>query len=206
MKSLKLITDYRRLTDSSLNFKAATVVNSLTGNADFPTTTPTLADFTVLQLAFADALGKTTSGDRQMIALKNQAKETLLDAMRQLATDINAQANGDKAMLISSGFDLGSTGDNSATLGALEDFKLLDGVNSGELKFTCKKASNAVSYLIEYTDEIPTDATVWKTQPSSTRELTVRGLRSGVRIYGRVKAVGRKGQQINSEVLSRVVQ
>jgi hypothetical protein len=206
MKQQKLIQDYVKLSDSSLNFKAKTVVLSLTGNINFPVMTPTIADFTITQTNFSNALEKATSGDRQLIALKNQAKDELLNAMRQLAMDVDAQANGDKALLISSGFDLGSSGDSGSVLGLPSDFKISDGINAGELKFSCKKAVNAVSYILEYTDELPTPDTQWKIQPSSTRELTVRGLRSGVRIYGRMKAVGRKGQEANSDQSSRVVQ
>lgn len=206
MKQQKLIQDYVKLSDSSLNFKAKTVVISLTGNSNFPVMTPTIADFTIIQTNFSDALEKAISGDRKLIALKNQAKDELLNAMRQLAMDVDAQANGDKALLISSGFDLGSSGDSTSVLGIPSDFKILDGINAGELKFSCKKAVNAVSYILEYTDELPTEETQWKIQPSSTRELTVRGLRSGVRIYGRMKAVGRKGQEANSDQSSRVVQ
>ena len=206
MKQQKLIQDYAKFSDSSLNFKAKTVVLSLTGNLNFPVMTPTIANFTIIQTNFSDALEKATSGDRQLIALKNQAKDELLNAMRQLAMDVDAQANGDKALLISSGFDLGSSGDSTSVLGLPSDFKISDGINAGELKFSCKRAVNAVSYILEYTDELPTEETQWKIQPSSTRELTVRGLHSGIRIYGRMKAVGRKGQEANSDQSSRVVQ
>jgi len=206
MKQQKLIQDYAKFSDSSLNFKAKTVVLSLTGNLNFPVMTPTIAEFTITQTNFSNALEKATSGDRQLIALKNQAKDDLLNAMRQLSMDVDAQANGDKALLISSGFDLGSSGDSTSVLGLPSDFKISDGINAGELKFSCKRAVNAVSYILEYTDELPTEETQWKIQPSSTRELTVRGLHSGIRIYGRMKAVGRKGQEANSDQSSRVVQ
>ena len=126
--------------------------------------------------------------------------------MRQLAMDIDAQGNGDKAVLLSSGFDLASTSEGSLSIGIPNDFKILDGLNSGELKFSCKRVINAVSYLVEYTDEVPAETTQWKFVPTSTREYTLKGLRSGLRIYGRMKAVGRKGQTANSEVLSRLVQ
>ena len=206
MKTPKLILDYAKLADTHLNFKALTVVNALTKNTNFPTTTPTLPNFTTLQTAFSEALGKTTSGDRQLIALKNQAKEELLAGMRQLAMDIDAQSNGDKAMLLSSGFDLASAGESPTALMQPTEFKILDGINTGELKFSCRRVQNAVSYIFEYADEQPAEDTQWKMQPSSTREFTFKNLRSGIRVFGRIKAVGRKGQEANSDVLSRIVQ
>lgn len=206
MKQLKLIQDYSKLSDANLNTKSNAVVIAMTGNTSFRTTTPTLVDFTALQTAYSTALGNCSAGGKVLIAIKNQEKLNLLNGMRQLAMDVDAQSNGDRTMLVSSGFDLASLGDNPTTLGAPTDFKILDGINNGELKFTCKKADNAVSYLVEYTDEVPAETTQWNTQPTTTRETTLRGLRSGIRVYGRIKAIGRKGQEANSDVLSRVVQ
>ncbi|MNK58855.1 hypothetical protein D3C87_779530 [compost metagenome] len=206
MKNQKLILDYNRFSDATLAVKAINIKNGLTDNANFPTTVPSLVDFTALQETFDLALSKTVSADRIQIALKNQARVALLAAMRQLALDINAQANGDRAKLLSSGFDLAASGENSTTISTPTEFRMLDGINAGELKLTCKRVVNAVSYLFEYTDEVPTEETKWKVQPASSRELTLKGLRSGARIYGRIKAIGRRGQEANSEVLSRLVQ
>ncbi len=206
MKQQRLIKDYGKLSDSKLALRSKNVVDSLTGNPAFTDTIPSNADFTLLQTAYVTALNKTGNGDRQLIALKNQAKDALLNGMRQLSTDVEAIANGDKALLISSGFELASTGEGTSSLGLPTDFKITDGVNAGELKFSCKKAANAMAYNYEYTDEAPTDLTQWKVVPSTNREITVRGLRSGVRVYGRIKAIGRKNQEANSDVLSRVVQ
>lgn len=206
MKQNKLILDYSKFSDADLNLKSKTVVVNMTGNMSFPDTKPTIAEFTTLQNAYNEALEKTNSKDRQLIAVKNQNKLALVAAMRQLAMNVDAIANGDKVLLLSSGFDLAANNENPATLGVPTDFKIMDGVNSGELRFSCKKAANAVSYNFEYVDEEPTDQTQWIIVPSTSREITVRGLRSGMRVYGRIKAIGRKGQQANSEVLSRLVQ
>lgn len=206
MKNSKLILDYNRLSDAALSLKAINVKNSLSGNEHFPTTTPMLADFILVQEGYDTALSKVISGDRVQIALKNQARMTLLATLRQLALDIDAQANGDRAKLLSSGFDLAAAGESSTNIGIPTDFRILDGMNAGELKFICKKVPNAISYLFEYTDATPTEETKWSVQPGSSREFTLKGLRSGARIYGRIKAVGRRGQEANSEVLSRLVQ
>lgn len=206
MKNQKVILDYSKLSDANLNAKAKAVVLALTGNTYFPTTTPTLVDFTTLQTDYGTALDNCSAWGKLLIALKNQAREALVGGMRQLAMDVNAQSNGDVTMLVSSGFDLSSMGDNPAVLGAPTEFKISDGMNAGELKFSCRSAKNAVSYLAEYTDEVPGDNTLWQKLPITTRETTVKGLRSGVRIYGRIKAIGRKGQEANSDILSRVVQ
>ncbi|MEO5912258.1 MAG: hypothetical protein ABIP95_15325 [Pelobium sp.] len=206
MKKPKLILDYSRLSDANLNSKSKAVLLALTGNTNFLITIPPLADFSAIQAAYSDALGAASAGGKVLIAIKNQERAILIDSMRQMAMYIDAQSNGDRMMLISSGFDLASNGDSSTVLGMPTDFKILEGINAGELKFICKKADNAVSYVAEYTDELPVETTQWKMKPFTSRETTLKGLRSGVRIYGRMKAIGHKGQEVNSDVLSRIVQ
>ena len=206
MKTPRLILDYSKLNEAGLNTKALAIIAALTGNLNFPTTTPSLVDFTALQTAYSEALTKAANGDRSLIAIKNQAKADLLAGMRALALDIDSLSNGNLVMLASSGFDLASAGDSSLTITNPTDFKILDGMNSGELKFTCKRVPNAIGYIFEHTDEVPAETTNWKIQPSSTREFTIRGLRSGIRVYGRIKAIGRRGQEANSDILSRIVQ
>ncbi|MFA6277316.1 MAG: hypothetical protein WC622_11235 [Pedobacter sp.] len=206
MKIPKLILSYSKLTDAQLNLKAQTISDALTGNTNFPTTTPTLADFNLSVGVYNIALNKAATGDRQQIALKNQARLSLISAMRQMALDISSQANGDKAQLISSGFDIAKEGEGIGSIENPIDFTMTDGANSGEMVFSCKGVKGAISYNFQYTDETPTDATQWKIQPSSSRQFTFKGLKSGTRLYGRITAVGRKEQMADSDIISRVVQ
>lgn len=206
MRIPKLIIEYGRTPDAVLSRKAVNIKNSLTGNENFPITKPTLAVFTASQEAYDEALIKASNGDRILIALKNQAKEDLAAKLRQLGLDIEAQANCDKAKLLSSGFDLASSTDAPTHINVPSDFRILDGQNPGEIKMMCKREGNARSYAFEYTSEVPTEATVWMVIVSTTREITIKGLRSNSRIYGRVKAIGTKGQEASTEVMSRIVQ
>lgn len=206
MKIPKLILSYSKLTDAQLNLKAQTITDALTGNANFPTTTPTLADFNLSVNAYNAALNKAATGDRQQIALKNQARLAVILALRQMALDVSSQANGDKAQLISSGFDMAKEGEGSSAIENPIEFTLSDGANPGELTFSCKGVKNALSYNFQYTDELPTETSQWKTQPFSSCQFTFKGLKSGVRLYGRITAVGRKGQMADSDIISRMVQ
>ena len=206
MKIQKLLLNYGKLSDPNLSQKAIDIKNSLTDNPNFNPAPPSLASFTTAQQDFEAALPLVTSRDRVKIALKNQSRFLLIQAMYQLALEVNAQANGDRAKLLSSGFDLANAGEGNALITAPTDFKIVEGLNNGELKFSCKKVPAAVSYLFEHTDELPTEETKWTALSASTKELTIKGLRSGTRIYGRIKAIGTKGQEASSEILSRIVQ
>ncbi len=204
MKYCRLNIDCKKLSDANLVTRSNDVVNSLTGNPSFPTTVPPILEVAEKRTAYIEALEKTVTGDRHFIALKNQAREVLLAALYQLGMYIQAQANGDRAKLISSGFELSAHGDN--TLGSPKDFILSDGLLPGELVLSCKTASNATGYLFDITEDPNIENAKWYTQASSRRKLTIRNLKSNVRYYARIRVIGRKNQECCTEVLSRVVQ
>lgn len=206
MKSYSLLIDYSRLSDTNLEFKAQGVILSLTGNANFPTTMPTLTDFTAVKDAFSTAMENALDGGRTAIALKNQARSELLNSMRFLAINVDSQALGDRAKLLSSGFDLASGGENVPPLSAPAEFKLTEGINPGEVRSVVKRVPQAVSYNHEYTLSPPDANTAWIVKSGTSREFLFSGLPSGQRIYVRVAAIGRKGQEAYTNVLSRVVQ
>lgn len=206
MKKRKLIVDYTRLADVKINFVAQRVVTALTGNSFFPTTLPSLENFTIIKENYSESLTKAATGDKNAIVIKRKAKEDLIAAMRQLATDIEAQANGSETKLVSSGFDLASAGGSSHPITEPKNFKISEGKNPGEIKMSVKRVANAVSYIHEYTDSEILEEGKWISKVSTSREHVFTGIRSGIRIYGRTKVVGRKGQEVNSVVLTRVVQ
>ena len=147
MKIAKLIKDYSKLSEANLDFKSQMVVINLTGNPNFPVTEPTLADFIVVKSAYTTALQNSAEGGKTAVAIKNQAREELLTNMRNLSLNIEAQAQGDKAKLVSSGFDLAAEGENVPPLTGPTNFKIADGLNAGELKLSVKAVPQAVSYL-----------------------------------------------------------
>ena len=206
MKIAKLIKDYSKLSEANLDFKSQMGVINLTGNPNFPVTEPTLADFIVVKSAYTTALQNSAEGGKTAVAIKNQAREELLTNMRNLSLNIEAQAQGDKAKLVSSGFDLAAEGENVPPLTGPTNFKIADGLNAGELKLSVKAVPQAVSYLHEYTDGPVTEESKWISKVSTSREHTFSGIRSGLRVYGRVAVIGRKGQEVYSDVLTRVVQ
>ena len=206
MKTQKLLTDYSKLSDVNLDLKAKAIKNALTDNPNFTNLVVSLPDFTALQEDFEEALAMVGSRDRIKIAFKNQSRLLLIQAMRQLAFDINSQANGDRTKLVSSGFDLPTVRESKPSITQPSEFKISDGLNQGELKFSCKKVHHAIIYLFEYTDEIPNEDTKWNVLSSTTKKITIKGLRSGTRIYGRIRAIGTKGKETTSVILSRIVQ
>jgi len=206
MKIPKLVLNYQRYNDAKLDQKAQAIQVALTGNPNFPSITATLADFIIVASNFATALTAASSRDRVAVSLKNDAREALLNSLRLLAMSIEAIAESNRSQLVSSGFDLAIESDGALSLSPPQEFALLDGMNPGEIKFTIKAVENAKSYIFEYTEEPLTIESSWVSKGSSKREYTFTNLPSGKRIYGRVVAIGTRGQEGTTNVLTRMVQ
>lgn len=206
MRRPSLLKDYSKYSDNNLEHRAEAVMLSLNGNLNFPATVPTLANFTTIKEAFSTALEGSIDGGRTPIAIKNYARGQLLEAMRQLALNVESLAPGDRARLTSSGFELGSEGESAPPIEAPKNFVISNGINAGEIKLSVQGVQQAVSYVHEYTEDPVTPESKWTSRVSSSREYLFTGLQSGIRIHGRTAVIGRKGQQVYSPVLARVVQ
>jgi hypothetical protein len=206
MRVEKLNQDYSKLSFANLKVLSENVVAKLTGNVNFPETRPTLVAFTAMVTAFATAMEEASNGGRVEIAKKKQARAILLTGLRTLATDLNAQAMGDKAKLLSSGLTLASENSSPTDVGQVADYRLVDGSNPGELLASCDRVPGAVNYGYEYTDEMPTADTVWHLEMDTVRTHILKNLPGSKRIYVRIRAFGHRGQESVSAILSRVVQ
>lgn len=206
MRKPTLVKDYSKLNEANLELKSTEIIANLTGNVNFPVTVPSLADFTLIKDNYSSKLIAAGNGDKSAIAFKNESKQQLLDNLRFLAINIESQAMGNRAKMVTSGFDLAGSGENVPVLNTPENFKLSDGINPGEIRSEVKRVAQAKMYSHEYCLEPPTENTVWISHMVSTREFTFTGLPSGTRVYVRVAVIGSKKQIAYSVVLSRIVQ
>jgi len=206
MKSETFVKDYAKLSESNLDKKAQEVISKLTDNPHFPVTSPTLAEFTAFQETYSIDLINASSGDKAAIGRKNESKQALCKAMRELATDLESTAKNNRSKMLTAGFDLAVMEDTVPSLATPVQFMLKEGINPGEVISVVKSVPQAITYSHEYTGDNPTKDTVWITKVVSTAKYTHTGLPSGARIWGRVAAIGRKEQIAYSAVVSRMVQ
>jgi hypothetical protein len=90
--------------DAQLIVDTHSAITGLTGNASFPTPTPTVASITTALSAFQVALADAANGGKELTAIKNAKRAELVSLMRQLASYVTITAAGDMATLLSSGF------------------------------------------------------------------------------------------------------
>ena len=91
-------------TDPELISRTNGIVRALTGNATYPTPTPTLPVVTTALTTFSDAVSEATGGGVALTAAKRQARVALQALLRELATYVQLNCKGDLTKLLSSGF------------------------------------------------------------------------------------------------------
>jgi hypothetical protein len=143
----RVALSFARLPDSDLDEFTSNVITCLTSNAGFPTPTVKPADLTKLQSTFTDAIVAAAQGGKQATAAKNEARESLLDAMRKNAAYVQGIASHDLPLLLSSGYEATSTNRAQGQL----DIPTIVGINNDattQLTVRMQPVDNARSYQV----------------------------------------------------------
>jgi hypothetical protein len=194
MRYQKINLTFKSLTDSDFLTKSEFIATSMTGNANFPTPLPALADVNDTVSSYAAALNAAEGLGRVQVAEKNSIRQELEAMLLQLGLYVMSVANGDAAMLTSSGFTL-SKQPGPSYLTNPGNVTLSNGITSGELKDAVSTVAGARIYYHEITDTAPTEQTVWVRNQSSKAKFVFTGLTPGKQYWVRVAAVG-SGEQI----------
>jgi hypothetical protein len=176
---------------------AGKIVTSMTGNPNFVTPVPALADIT------AKTTVTLTANDDAQIQ-RQQAKtatEVLADAAKDLdkiliqaALYVENISGGDEAKILSAGMSVKDVATPVGPLSAPTDLYAEVGGGDGEIDLNWKPVFGAKSYLIQMTTD-PNVPDSWAFKRNSTESFTaITGLTSGTKYWFRVAAVGAAGQ------------
>ena len=180
---------FSQFSDSDLVTKVAFIKAQLTGNPNFVTTLPTLAQ---LQTALDDLTEAQTipNPDAQKQAVI-AARQTLEQALEDLADNLEKTAANDPVKLATTGFDLRKeTAPTTDPLAAPQNVRLkLTGV-SGRVQLLFDPTERAKGYQAQTTTD-PNTGT-WKDYDtfSSSRGITLEGFERAKDIWVRVRAIG----------------
>lgn len=182
--------------------KTDDIVMAMTGNANFPTPTPDLADITAANTELKNAAAQAGFGDRRAIYERNDKQAVVADLMRQLATYVALIANGDGAIIASSGFEVRRLPEPMPQLERPLNFVANRGVHEGSAELEWKSVRGSQTYLIEVTTTDPaTSDAVWITAAITTRvKHSITNLDRGTYYWYRVKAIGRNTTSAFSDV------
>lgn len=202
---LKIKSSYRKSSDAFLIKICNRVKESLKGNTYFPNPIPEL---TVVEKAFQDfqvAVSIAGRNDRTLSSAKNDKKAELIGIMDELNDYVTTTSNGDKTMLLSSGFDIAGIKSTPQTLAPIEQLDVEIGP-PGQAITRVKKVAGAKAYIHQCTPDPVTPDSEWMSETVTESENTFTNLKSVAKYWFRVIAVGKGKQTVYSVLVSRVIQ
>ena len=133
--------------DAHLLTSTAAIMTGMTGNPAFITPAPTLVVVQAATGAFSTAVSNAVDGGVTLTAIKNEKRALLVALLRQLASYVQVTANGDIAVLLSSGFPTQKTQRQPiGVLPAPSNLTVTFGARSGELKAAAWPVPGAAIY------------------------------------------------------------
>jgi hypothetical protein len=199
----RIVYPFKQSRDSELAKTANRVLGSTKGNSFFPDTT-LVQELETRLGKFQVAMNDAADGGKTLIAIRKECRRSLIDILVQLGFYVSQICKGDRAMLLSSGFDLAKESSESKLLAGIERLDVIN-ANPGEAKIVVKRVQGARAFIHQYTTEPPSDATVWVSETTAHRKHTFTGLKPLVTYWFRAIAIGLNGQRTISDAVSRVI-
>lgn len=193
-----------RITPTALVEKGRNHVAMLAGNASFPTPVPT----TVAIAAACDALDVANQAfDFNHGKVEKESRDTafnaLLDLIRELGGYVQAHANNDKDLILSTGFNTRRLAAPLGPLPAPGDVRALVTAFPGRLTVRWKGVSGRSLYVLYITEKDPTDPTGWKVYAQTSKNrYTVEGLVSNTVYTFRLQTIAAAGTSPMSDIAS----
>ena len=192
------------ITPTALVEKGRNHVTMLTGNAAFPTPTPTTAALGTACTTLDDAnqaydfnRGKTEKEARDV------AFAALKDLVRELAGYVQANCNNQKELIISTGFDVRRLAEPLGLRPAPANVRALVTPYPGRLELRWNGVRGRSIYAVEMTDTDPLNPAGWAPLiQTSKNRWTVEGLTSNTVYSFRVTTLGAAGASPVSDIAS----
>ena len=180
---------FSKLGIDQLVTKVTFIIAQLTGNADFPTTDPTLAQLKTALDAVTQALTISNPTAQQQALLA--ARPTLEQMLDDLADDLEKTANSDPVKLATTGYDLRKeTTFTSAAPDAPQNVRLKPTGVSGETQVLFTPPPNARAFQVQTSPD--PNAGPWTDYDtfSSSRGIILKGFPRAKDLWVRVRAIG----------------
>jgi hypothetical protein len=170
MRIKRILLSFCNYSVANLIIFARSVVSKMTGNPNFTTPDPLLADITTAiddlekKAALAKDGSKTAKSDLK------KSKKDLIELIRSLVWYVEKIAKGIENILTSSGFELSKDPEPSQR----DDFWVLHGMNPGELLIGCVAYPKAGAYIwqVSASEVMPVSDKDWLFAGASTQRKT----------------------------------
>ena len=146
MKKTVVVLDFIRIPVPEKFGRGLNVTESMTGNPNFPSPDVPLADLTEATTLLETSYVAGLSGDRQKKAVMHRAEAAWNQLMRDQAKYVDRIAKGDRAIILSAGFNVSKQPDPRKR----PEFSVVRGEKPGSVILHCKAMQEAYSYVWQY--------------------------------------------------------
>lgn len=163
----KIVLGMERRSDPNLLAYGGSVLAALKDNAAFPAPwgddTPSWEQLDAAYQAYRDAYNAALGHDTQKIALRNEARRAFVEMLRRLVAYLELKANGNAAVLASTGFELRQeqtrAGPGQAALpGPVAGLRGGASEHSGRIELRANRAEGALGYEVQTAASDPSTA------------------------------------------------
>jgi hypothetical protein len=202
---LRISNKYRKSGDAKLLKFGYQISDTMKDNPMYTDSNPAQP---VIQEAcdkFRLAGSMASRNDWARLSAKNDSKAVLIEVLDELNEWVTAKCNGDKTMLLQSGFDIAGLKRESQDLQPITELIVVSEL-PGTATTTVKRVYGAKSYVHQYTADPLSPDSVWVSETSVNREHTFSNLNSVARYWFRVIAIGKGNKNVYSPPVARVIQ
>jgi len=203
MKKVKIILTFIYCSAGDLVKITRRILDSLKGNAQFPNPTPAFTEIENKLEVYMVALSAAGGRDREKVAIKDNKQAELRQLLTELAHYVTQTCKGDKAMLLSSGFDISA--EKSSSQKAPQKLQA-EMAMPGQVTTRVRRVIKARAYVHQITNDPLTPESVWISETTLKPEHTFTGLTSASKVWLRVIVIDKSGKQIVWEPVARIVQ
>ena len=189
-----------RLTALRLLALLRNVVAKLTGNANFPTPPVTLAAMTTAGDDLEAAIEEATNGSKASKAVRNALVLQVRDMLRKVADYVRMVANGDAAILTTSGFEMTKQPGPIGVPGIAQDMQARMTNSKGTVELRWRAVYGAHGYQVWMTASDPNVQANWEAIGYTTRAShLVSDLESYKAYWFCVSAIGAAGEGLQCD-------
>ena len=187
-RNYRVSNAFAMLADGALDELVSYIMECLDrSSASFPAPPVGVTELGVLRERFHDAIAAALEGGKQATAVKNAAREALLNALRRDAAYVQTIASQDLALLLSSGFQAASTNRAQAPLVKPVIVRI-----ENEASTTLTVRLNPVANARAYEGRISTGTGTWQAAGTflQARRVLLANLTPGTTYTVQFRAVG----------------
>lgn len=182
------------------------ITTAMTGNINFATPVPTLADVIASTNALETAYNESRGRDKNKVEIMRLRRIDMLALIVQLAAYVQSTSNGEKEKILSSGFDVISRGGPQPPVGKVLNLRVSNSRTPGTMRLLWDRMPGAKLYIIGVSDD-PFSETSFEVKATSTKiRYRITDLTPGKKYWFKVAAIGKDGEGAYSDPAGQIAQ